>query len=71
MQVLINGQVRSFVELAPNTTLNQMIAALEIKADRIAIEHNGEIVPRSAWALVTVREGDRFEVVHFVGGGAC
>jgi thiamine biosynthesis protein ThiS len=46
-----------------------LIAVLEIKADRIAVERNGEIVRRSEWAATRVLGGDRFEIVHFVGGG--
>jgi thiamine biosynthesis protein ThiS len=37
----------------------------------VAVEHNGEIVPRTVWAETTLNAGDRLEVVHFVGGGAC
>jgi hypothetical protein len=35
----------------------------------VAVEHNGEIVPRAVWAKTTLNAGDRLEVVHFVGGG--
>ena len=71
MQVWINGQQCSFPDLLPEARLDQMIAALAIQADRIAVEHNGEIVPRTSWGTATIHEGDRFEIVHFVGGGAC
>jgi sulfur carrier protein len=71
MQVWINGQARSLPELAAGATLLQMVAALSIQADRVAVEQNGEIVPRTGWSAAEVREGDRFEIVHFVGGGAC
>ncbi len=70
MQVWINGQARSFSELPTVATLDQMIAILAIKADRVAIEQNGNIVPRTEWGAAPVRDGDRFEIVHFVGGGA-
>jgi thiamine biosynthesis protein ThiS len=69
MQVWINGQPRSFSE-AP-ATLDQMIVILAIAADRVAVEQNGVIVPRTEWSAAPVRDGDRFEIVHFVGGGAC
>jgi thiamine biosynthesis protein ThiS len=36
----------------------------------VAVEHNGEIVPRAGWAGTTLNGGDRLEVVHFVGGGS-
>lgn len=47
----------------------QVVNALDLKADRIAVEHNGEIAPRTGWGEVFVADGDRLEVVHFVGGG--
>jgi thiamine biosynthesis protein ThiS len=46
-----------------------LIAELNLKGDRVAIEHNGNIVPRTEWAKAGLAEGDRLEIVHFVGGG--
>jgi thiamine biosynthesis protein ThiS len=43
---------------------------LGLKSDRIAVELNGEIVPRSTWNETGISTGDRLEIVHFVGGGA-
>ena len=40
-----------------------------LPGDRVAVEHNGEIVPRSNWTETALNNGDRLEVVHFVGGG--
>ncbi len=71
MQVWINGQGRSFPGLSAAGTVAQIIEALAIQADRVAIEQNGEIVPRASWVTAPVRDGDRFEIVHFVGGGGC
>jgi thiamine biosynthesis protein ThiS len=69
MDIVLNGQPRT-VSLDPQTaTLEALIAALEMKQDRIAVERNGEIVRRTEWAATVVRNGDRFEIVHFVGGG--
>lgn len=69
MEIVLNGQPRE-VELDPATaTLEGLIAGLEMKADRIAVERNGEIVRRAEWAATPVRSGDRLEIVHFVGGG--
>ena len=42
---------------------------MNLKGDRIAVEHNGQIVQRANWSDTTVYSGDRLEVVHFVGGG--
>jgi sulfur carrier protein len=64
----LNGAPRSLSDLAA-PTLAEVIAYLELKADRIAVELNGEIAPRTQWPLLTVNEGDKLEIVHFVGGG--
>lgn len=68
MTLQINGQPRSFSEPVPST-LDQVLLQLGMKADRVAVERNGEIVPRTQWSETTVQSGDRLEVVHFVGGG--
>ena len=67
--ILLNGQSRTIPGLNSPTTLESLVLALELKSDRIAVEHNGEIAPRTTWAQVEVRSGDRLEIVHFVGGG--
>lgn len=71
MQIVINGNDRDFPSLSSSSTIADLIAALEIKGDRVAIEHNGTIVRRNDWSSTIVHSGDRFEVVHFVGGGSC
>ena len=69
MEIVLNGQPRE-VSLDPQAaTLEGLIAALEMKTDRIAVERNGEIVRRTEWATTPIKSGDRFEIVHFVGGG--
>jgi len=40
-----------------------------MKQDRVAVELNRNIVPREQWAEISLSEGDRLEIVHFVGGG--
>jgi len=70
LSLTINGQSRTFSNLEPDATLAEVIAALNLKGDRIAVEHNGEIAPRASWAEVLVGAGARLEVVHFVGGGS-
>lgn len=70
MNLLINGQPRAFAELAAEATVQDLLTALGLKQDRVAVEHNGSIVSRPAWASTAVAEGDRFEIVHFVGGGS-
>jgi sulfur carrier protein len=65
MKITINGQEQSF---AP-TTLALLIEQLGMKQDRVAVELNRDIVPRAKWTETDLAEGDRLEIVHFVGGG--
>lgn len=69
MQLVINGQAREFAELAAGSNVEHLVAALGLKQDRVAVELNGAIAPRTAWAATAVKDGDRLEIVHFVGGG--
>ena len=69
LTVILNGQARSFENLGEAASLEELVGELGLKADRVAVEHNGEIVARTDWAQTALREGDRLEVVHFVGGG--
>jgi len=70
LSILLNGRQRSLPDLSSPATLDRLIAALELKPDRIAVEHNGEIVPRATWPTTSIHSGDKLEIVHFVGGGA-
>jgi sulfur carrier protein len=67
--VVLNGQSRSFLTLTQVPSLDQLVAELGLKGDRVAVEHNGVIVSRTNWSRTIVTSGDRLEVVHFVGGG--
>ena len=69
MKLCINGQDRIFPELGSDAPLSLLIDILQMKADRIAIERNGEIVPRNDWSQVFLTNNDRLEIVQFVGGG--
>ena len=66
INVTINGEPKTAREGA---SIASMLEALGINPIRVAVERNLEIVPRSTLAEVTVEDGDRFEIVHFVGGG--
>lgn len=68
MKLQINGEERSFDSPAP-FTLSALVDLLGMKADRVAVELNRDIVPRDRWPETRLNEGDRLEVVHFVGGG--
>ena len=70
LRVQLNGQQRDFESVEEPVTLDGLIAELGLKSDRVAVEHNGQIVPRAAWGATRVVSGDRLEVVHFVGGGS-
>jgi thiamine biosynthesis protein ThiS len=66
MKLQINGDDRDFT--AP-LTLAGLVEQLGMKQDRVAIELNRDIVPRDRWQQTNLAEGDRLEIVHFVGGG--
>lgn len=69
LTVILNGQSRTFATLEASSSLDSLVSELGLKTDRVAVERNGEIVPRSTWAESALSEGDRLELVHFVGGG--
>lgn len=71
LTLILNGQPRTFDAPSQPTTLAQLIAELGFIGDRIAIEHNGAIAPRTSWRELILSNGDKLEVVHFVGGGSC
>lgn len=62
----VNGESR---EVPEGLTLTALVEWLQLPSDRVAIEHNLEIVPHGRWPETPIRAGDRLEVVHFVGGG--
>ena len=62
----VNGEPR---EVPEGLNIIQLVAHLGLTANRLAIERNLEIVPRGQWAATLVSGGDRFEIVHLVGGG--
>lgn len=67
MQITINGNLRTFDPAS--MTVADLIANLNATGKRIAVEHNGEIVPRSQHAEVSILDGDTLEIVGAVGGG--
>jgi sulfur carrier protein len=73
MKLHINGEARSFAEPVPPAefTLAFLVESLNLKSDRVAVELNREIAPRDRWLQTLLKDGDRLEIVHFVGGGAC
>jgi thiamine biosynthesis protein ThiS len=67
MRLHINGEDKEFTQLS---TLAELVDKLGAKADRVAVELNRNIVPRRDWESTPLKDGDRLEIVHFVGGGA-
>jgi sulfur carrier protein len=65
MRLVINGEERNLAA----ATLEALIEELGMKGDRVAVEVNREIVPRERWSATALKDGDRLEIVHFVGGG--
>ena len=66
LSLTINGEIRAFE--AP-LTVAALIAVLGLDSRKVAVERNLEIVPRSAYAATDITDGDRFEIVRFIGGG--
>src|ERR1700733_2345572 len=66
LNVTLNGEARA---LNAGLTVKTMLETLGLDPAKIAVERNLEIVPRSAYSQIAVTEGDRFEIVHFIGGG--
>jgi thiamine biosynthesis protein ThiS len=66
MNLTVNGEPRTFEPLA---NLSALVSALGLDGRKVAIERNLEIVPRSAYGKTALADGDRIEIVHFIGGG--
>ncbi len=66
--ITLNGQ-HKILKSSEQNTLADLTAELDLRTDRVAIEMNGVIVPRDRWSETPLTNGDRLEMVHFVGGG--
>ena len=66
IQLTINGAPR---QIPPHFTLTQLLVEMQLADKRVAVERNGEIVPRSQYAALELMHGDRLEIVVAVGGG--
>ncbi len=66
IEILVNGEAQSFDGAL---SVAQLLAQLGLPEKKIAVEHNMEIVPKSAYASHMIDAGDRVEIVHFIGGG--
>ncbi len=66
MQVVLNGENRV---LTPGLSVAGLLQELGIEGRKVAVERNLEIVPKSTFATTLLADGDRLEIVHFIGGG--
>jgi thiamine biosynthesis protein ThiS len=66
MRLMINGEERQFAQVCD---IAGLVSALGLDARKVAVEQNLIIVPRSLYGQTTVCDGDRIEIVHFIGGG--
>jgi len=66
MRLLVNGEQR---QVEPSTTVKQLLSSLGLEDTLVAVERNEEVVPRALHESTRLSDGDRIEVVHFVGGG--
>jgi sulfur carrier protein len=69
MNLSINGEDRAFPDSNTPFTLAALVEIMGMKPDRVAVELNLEIAPRDRWPQTVLKDGDRLEIVHFVGGG--
>ncbi len=67
MKILINGNIKQFN--GENMTISALVVTLNLVGKRLAIEKNGEIVPRNQFDAVLLSDGDKLEIVGAVGGG--
>ncbi|HEV7967483.1 MAG TPA: sulfur carrier protein ThiS [Candidatus Acidoferrales bacterium] len=66
VQIIVNGESR---QVPAGLEVSALLSHLGLPTDRVAIERNLEILPRSQWVKTSVEPGDRYEIVHLVGGG--
>ncbi len=64
--VVVNGEDR---DVPAELTVHGLLGHLGIGVERVAVERNLELLPRDRWEDTSVQPGDRYEIVHFVGGG--
>jgi thiamine biosynthesis protein ThiS len=64
--IQLNGETK---QVPAAQTVLALLEGLKLPVDRVAVERNLQILPRDEWSQTFVEDGDRLEVVHFVGGG--
>lgn len=66
MKILLNGD---FAETAEGATVESLLRQLDISRERVAVELNADIIPKADYEKRILCDGDKIEIVHFVGGG--
>jgi sulfur carrier protein len=66
MRLVVNGEEH---QVEANATVKRLLASLGLQGSLVAVERNEEVIPRAQHESTVLHEGDRIEVVHFVGGG--
>ena len=66
MKITVNGEIK---ELENEVNLSRLLELFSLPSQRVAVELNREVVRRKDWDIITIREADKIEIVHFVGGG--
>ena len=66
MEIVVNGESRNIKD---NTTVLELLNELKVKEKTMAVAVNMEIVKKELWAKHTIQDGDKLELLHFVGGG--
>ena len=66
MKILLNGD---FLETAEGATIESLLQQLDISRERVAVELNANIIPKADYEKQPLCDGDKIEIVHFVGGG--
>lgn len=66
MRVIINGETK---ELSGELNLSQLLKHFSMPQERVAVELNREVVRKKDWENIKIADGDKLEVIHFVGGG--
>ena len=66
MKIVLNGEE---INIANNLNVMGLIELYELPASKVAVERNLEIVPKSAYVTTMLKENDKIEIVHFIGGG--
>ena len=66
MQIVMNGDP---LEIVAGSSIESLLKQLDISRDRVAVELNADIVPKADYEKQLLSDGDKIEIVHFVGGG--